>query len=214
MSEEIYLKVRNDITYGNLSPNQRLIEAELAKQYKVSRIPIREALHQLASEGLLTVNGNRKKIIKVSRLSVKEVAEIYDIRILLESYGTKLFSKKATQKDVKYLENLSKKLAKAAKDYNLKKWIYHNTLFHDYLVDNCGNGNLILALDVLKRRIYRYKYMVLTVPGYFESYLKDHEGIIISCKKNNGRLAEKYMKHHLQTIKKALTNFLNILPSA
>ena len=209
---KIYKKIRDDITYGKLTPGQRFTEIELTKKYKVSRSPIREALNQLSGEGLITFNGAKYKKILVTKLSIKEVNEIYNMRLLLESYAASLFAEKATTKDVKYLEELNKNLKKAAKANNLKNWINNNTLFHDYIINRCGNSNLISTLDILKRKTYRYKYLVLTVQGHLENYLKDHEGIITGCKKNNGNLAERHMKNHLKTIHKVLIDYLNVAP--
>ena len=77
---KIYKKIRDDITYGKLTPGQRYTEIELTKVYKVSRSPIREALNHLSTEGLITFDGDKYKKILVTKLSIKEVNEIYQIK--------------------------------------------------------------------------------------------------------------------------------------
>jgi DNA-binding GntR family transcriptional regulator len=67
----IYQSIRDDITYGRLSPGERLLENQLAEQFKASRSPIREALRQLEAEGLITFD--TRKGISISKLSVREV---------------------------------------------------------------------------------------------------------------------------------------------
>src|SRR4030043_2088390 len=100
LREKIYQAVRDDITYGRLSSGERLVESMLVERFRASRSPIREALRQLVSEGLITFE--RNKGITVSKLSTREVDEIYTLRWLLESYAARLTAGKATKKDLKY----------------------------------------------------------------------------------------------------------------
>jgi DNA-binding GntR family transcriptional regulator len=104
LRQKVYYSIREDITLGRLSPGERLIEFELAKRFKASRSPIREAIRQLESEGLIKFNQNRG--ITVSKLSPEEVNEIYNVRWLLESYAARLIAEKATKANVVYLGDL------------------------------------------------------------------------------------------------------------
>ena len=207
LRNKIYEKIRDDITYGRFSPGERLIEERLAKEFNASRSPVREALRQLESEGLITFE--RNKGVTVSKLSIEEVDEIYTLRWLLESYAAHLSAEKATKKDVAYLRGLQERLRVAAKSMDLRDWLHNNMLFHNFLCEHCGNSNLIRVIDNIKRRVYRYQYMAIKIPGQFESSLKHHAGILWACEKNDGEMAEKYMKLHLQTVKDALVNHLN-----
>jgi DNA-binding GntR family transcriptional regulator len=206
LREKIYQNIRDGITYGNLSPGERLLEDKLAERFKVSRSPIREALRQLESEGLIEFE--RNKGITVTKLSIKQVDEIYSLRWLLESYAARLSAEIATKNDVKYLRNLNEKLKKAAQAYDLKRWLENNSLFHNFFAEHSGNNNLTQILDILKRRIYRYR-MVVRVPGHFEDYIRHHEGILRGCEKRDGEMAEKYMKIHLEMVKRVTIDFLN-----
>jgi len=207
LREKIYEKIRDDITYGRFSPGERLVEDRLVQEFKVSRSPIREALRQLESDGLITFARNRG--ITIAKLSIKQVDEIYTLRWLLESYAARLTAEKFAKKDVPYLSDLQENLRTAAKNMHLRNWLHNNTLFHSFLSEHCGNSNLIQVLGNLKRRVYRYHYITVSIPGYFESYLEHHQGILQGCERNDGEMAEKYMKIHLQTIKDVLINHLN-----
>jgi len=206
LREEIYQKIRDDITSGNLLPGERLLEDKLAKRFKVSRSPVREALRNLESEGLIEFE--RNKGITVAKLSIKQVEEIYSLRWLLESYATRLSAEIATRDDVKYLRNLHEKLGKAAKVYDLKGWLENNSLFHNFFAEHSGNNNLAQILDILKRKVYRYR-MVVRVPGHFQDYIGHHEGILRGCEKRDGEMAERYMKIHLEMVKRVTIDFLN-----
>ncbi|HEA65500.1 hypothetical protein LCGC14_2459970 [marine sediment metagenome] len=207
LREKIYQTIRDDITYGKFAPGERLVEDRLVEEFKASRSPIREALRQLESEGLITFE--RNKGITIARLSIKQVDEIYTLRCLLESGAACLTAESITKKDVAHLRDLQEKLRVAVKNMDLRDWLHNNALFHNFLCEHCGNSNLIQVLDNLKRRVYRYHYITVSVPGHFETYLGHHEGMLQACEKNDGEMAEKYMKLHLKTVKDVLINHLN-----
>jgi DNA-binding GntR family transcriptional regulator len=190
-----------------LHPGERLVEAKLVKEFKTSRSPIREALRQLESEGFVTSENHKGH--KVSKLSIKEVDEIYNMRWLLESYAASLTANQATKKDVAVLKKLHEKLKKAAIKHDHEKWLENNSLFHDYLDDHCGNTHLISAIRLLKRRTYRYKYMIVRFSGHYDTAIKHHEKILCACQENDGKKAERYSKLHIKTAKKILINYLN-----
>jgi DNA-binding GntR family transcriptional regulator len=207
LREKIYQKIRDDIMYGRFVPGERLVETRLVKEFNASRTPIREALRQMETEGMITFQRNRG--ITVTKLSTKEVDEIYTLRCLLEGFAARLSAEKCIKKDLVYLSNLQKKLEKAARDFELVDWLENNSLFHNYFLDNCENSNLIQVLDALKRRVYRYQYTGIRIPGHFEAYLAHHRAIIEACESKNGKKAEKYMRIHLEKVRDVLLDYLN-----
>ena len=174
----------------------------MAKEFKASRSPVREALRLLEAEGLITFERNRG--ISVAKLSIKQVDEIYELRCLLESHAARITAEKVTQKGVDRLKNLQVKLRQAAKNLDVEEWLKHNTLYHNFFYENCGNDLLIQTVDNLKRKVHRYHFVTVTVPWHFETYLEHHEGLLQGCEKRDGEMAEKFMRLHLQTIRDAL----------
>lgn len=106
--ERIYKTIKDDIYYGNLSPGERLVESTLIDRFKSSRSPIREALRQMESEGLITCEKN--KGFSVCKLSIQEINEIYDLLWLLESYAARMSAEKVTRKQIEYLCDVRKKI--------------------------------------------------------------------------------------------------------
>ncbi|WP_319406274.1 GntR family transcriptional regulator [uncultured Desulfosarcina sp.] len=202
LRDEIYQKIRGNITHGLLSPGERLIENRLAKEFNASRSPVREALRLLESEGLIKFEQN--KGITVSKLSIKQVEEIYVVRWLLEGHAARITAEKATKNNVAYLKDLQKKLYLAAKNVDVKAWLTSNALFHNFFSQNCGNQKIIQMVDNLKRNVNRYHFVTITVPWHFETYLEQHDKMLTACEQNDGEMAEKYMKLHLQHIKDGL----------
>jgi DNA-binding GntR family transcriptional regulator len=206
LRKHIYETIRDQIIYGKLNPGERLTESSLVATFNSSRSPIREALRQLESEGLIMAE--RNKGITVAKLSLEEAEELYSLRWLLESYAARLTAEKATIEDVKLLKSLQIKLKEAVKKNDLEMWVRNNTLFHDYLEKHCGNSNMIPILKTLKHRMYSYKYTIIRIPGHFEEYIEQHNGILRACSERDGELAEKCMRQHMATIKETIIGYL------
>lgn len=204
--QDIYEKIRDDITFGRLMSGERLTEKKLSDLYKVSRSPIREALRQLESEGLISFE--RNKGIEVAKLSVKQVEEIYDLRELLEGYAVRIAIGKTTKKDIAYLEDLHKKMIKAASSRDTQLWLQNNALFHAFFREKADNENLCQLIVMLRRRIYRYQYMTVSYPRFFENYIEHHTTMIEACKKKDPDLAEKTMKIHLCKVRNVIIESL------
>ena len=119
--EQIYESIRGRIIYGELHPGERIVEADLVREFKSSRSPVREALRLLESEGLISAVERRG--ICVSKLFNKEVEEIYDLRILLESHAARLTAQKAAKETVVRLNGFHRKMIKAAKKADFEGWL-------------------------------------------------------------------------------------------
>ena len=210
LKETIYQKIRDDITYGILSPGERLIESKLGEEFGASRSPVREVLQQLVSEGLAT--SERNKGIIVSRLSIKQVDEIYNLRIVLESFAAGLTAARTREKDIQYLLKLHGALQRTVKEGDLKNWLKNNAKFHDFFAERSGNDALNEILDIIKRRVYRYRYMIVLIPGHFEEYLGQHEALILACREKDSVMAEKRMKQHLEKTRSVLIDYLSTFP--
>jgi DNA-binding GntR family transcriptional regulator len=206
--QNIYERIRDDITYGNLMPGERLTEKKLSDIYGVSRSPIREALRQLESEGLLSFE--RNKGIEVRKLSLKQIEDIYESRALLEGYAVRISAQKMDSKDIANLTDIHKKLIKAAKDQDVQFWIKNNALFHGYFREKAGNETISQLIVMLKRRTYHYQNMSVSYERAFETYLEHHAAILDACKKKDAVRAEQSMILHVQTTKRFVIESLSI----
>jgi DNA-binding GntR family transcriptional regulator len=202
LKDIIYQKTRERIVNGRLLPGERLTEVRLAEEFKTSRSPIREALRTLESEGLITFEKN--KGISIAKLSRKQINEIFALRVLLEGSAARLTAEVMNKNDLALLKSHQKLQKMAAKNLDMSSWFKTNKMFHDFLFLNCGNMLLIQFIMNLKRRIARYNFITINLPWKFKIFLEQHEKIIEGCKLNDGEMAEKYMKIHIDTIKQDL----------
>jgi len=208
--EIIYNKLREDIVYCRVKPGVRLVEEDLTKRFKISKTPLREALSQLHVEGFVEYLPN--KGVRVASLSVKEVYEIYSIRAVLEGYAAGLAAKRAVLADIEKLISFQKELEKHGKNRNFPGWLENNTKFHFYVSEIGGNQNLINAIQQFQRRVFRYGYLAISIPGHVEEYISLHNKIIDALTNKNSNGAEQLMKKHLMEVRDILADFLEKYP--
>ena len=206
--QNIYERIRDDITYGNLMPGERLTEKKLSDIYGVSRSPIREALRQLESEGLLSFE--RNKGIEVRKLSINQIEDIYESRALLEGYAVRISVDKMESKDIMNLSDIHRKLTKAAKDKDIPLWLQNNAQFHGYFREKAGNETISQLIVMLKRRTYHYQNMSVSYERAFETYIEHHAAILDLCKKKEADCAERSMILHVRTTKRFVIESLSI----
>lgn len=136
--QKVHFAVRQAILAGKLKIGQRLAEIPLAKQFKVSRAVIREALQQLARDGL--VEQNAFKGSRVVHLSPAQVDEIVAARLLIEVEMVRKAKERMTQADKAGLISAAKSLQKAVHDPTLFAQL--DLEFHDKIWELAGNETL------------------------------------------------------------------------
>jgi DNA-binding GntR family transcriptional regulator len=102
--EQTYDALRTSILTGDLEPGARLVETQLAEQLQVSRTPIREAIRQLQRDNLVTADANGS--LRVTTISIADVAQLYDCRIALEQLSVEAACQNATALQLRRLEDL------------------------------------------------------------------------------------------------------------
>jgi DNA-binding GntR family transcriptional regulator len=102
--EQTYQALRTSILSGELIPGERLVETQLAEQLQVSRTPIREAIRQLQRDSLVTSDSNGG--LRVTTISITDVAQLYDCRIALEQLSVQSACQNATAEQLQTLEDL------------------------------------------------------------------------------------------------------------
>jgi len=156
-----YDYIRKAILNGEYQPGQPLLEAELAKKTGVSRTPVREALRQLESEGLITLRANIGATVK--SLTLREYREMSEVRQALESAAAGLAALHRTDEDIKAITAPFLKMEAAVKTLAgmdtephtlLREVIREDIRFHLAILNAAGNELMkreILRLHLIKR---------------------------------------------------------------
>ena len=133
--------VRRAILRGDLSGGARLIQADLATTLAVSTTPVREALRDLATEGLITLDRHRGGVVR--ELNWNDMDEIRTIRRQLEPLAVRLVVDHATEDDLRRADEIRVRMSK---EKDLGNWVELNTAFHEVFHDATGSARLAAIL--------------------------------------------------------------------
>lgn len=192
LSERVYEQLRSDIVHGVLRPRQPIIEAEEAHRLQVSRTPIRESLHRLASDGLIVLRNRRWQVYEHSP---SEIRELYEIRACQESFAARLACERA---DENQLQAIGAARVLATRLSDPAERVENNNTFHDVINRTAGNDRLY----VLIQRSRLYHFNVRTAALYTDDELgassAEHNQITDAILRREGDKAEQLVRAHVQ----------------
>jgi GntR family transcriptional regulator, trigonelline degradation regulator len=186
--------LRQAILDRKLAPGQRLIERELVELTGVSRTSIREALRELAAEGLVTTIPNKGTI--VAQVSVEEARQLYQVRAVLEGLAGRLFVENATDAQRRALATSFRAVERAAsKDSSI--WLAAKDKFYDILFEGGGNEALRAISSQLHARINLLRSLSLTRPGRALEAVAELADIVAAVAANDAEAAAKACSRHV-----------------
>lgn len=195
IKQQVYQIIKDDICKGVYEPSQQINEVELSNRLGISRSPIRESLRQLVSDGLCIELPNRGVFVK--EFSIEEINNIYDYRLLLESYAIEHCSNNINEKTVKALESCKNALTEFYNNNDLNSYIDEDTTLHQTIVDLCGNNIIIDAYERVSSMNSQFRIYSLTDQKRFDESIKEHTGIIDNILNGNYKEAIELNKLHL-----------------
>jgi DNA-binding GntR family transcriptional regulator len=195
--------LRDDILRGRRSGGQSLKQDEIAAQFGVSKIPVREALMQLKAEGLVTFYPNRGAF--VSELSAAEADEIYVMRIALEKAVLHRAIPRLTVTDFKRAGEI---LEAIDKEENIARWGELNWEFHATLYSAAGLPRMMETIKTLHTNIARYLVLYLAGMDYQTASQQEHRALLEACRHGDIEQASMILDGHLRAAARQLVAFL------
>lgn len=144
-----HAKLRAMIFSGELQAGQPMRQEEIARQLGVSRLPVREALSRLATEGLVELKPRRGFF--VTTLNADEIEDIFDMRAMLEARAGTLATERRDMADADALDIIVQELDAALDGpIHFETWAELNLRFHTRLYQSCGRKHLCRQIDLLR----------------------------------------------------------------
>ncbi len=194
--EVAYQSLRQLILNGTLAPNQRLFENELAEQMGISRTPVREALRQLETEGLVRLNARRGAV--VAGLSAAEMREEFQIRAALEALAIRLAAAHLTATHVQALAQMLRRMEEALARGDGASFLKHHRAFHMTLFTAAQAPRLCRMLENLLDGGERYRQLELMHRALDADELAHHARLLERLKQGDGeRAAAEYVADFL-----------------
>src|SRR5690242_10296014 len=166
-------QLRTEILHADVAPGSKLAQVALAERFGVSRIPVRDALAILAGEGLVQPLSNATAI--VTRMSIEELQELYDLRLLIEPRTTEIAVPNVGRADIL---NMRKQMAVMAAPTDARMWLAANTEFHAAVYRRASRPRTIELIEQLRRLTDRYVFMHLQEIGAAGHFGSEHEEIL------------------------------------
>ena len=181
----------------------RITESDLVRWFGVSRTPIREALKQLEFEGLVERRQNRG--ISLRRPSLREVAEVYDMRSVLEGFAGRLVVERARDEDIAALAELAKLQADEVRRCRPRRAGRVDQRFHHRIVVLSGNQLLrhLIHISSLQKRTF-LRWHGLPVSAKALDNPNTHELIVEAFQARDADAAERVIRGHVQWAKQHL----------
>lgn len=192
LSHAVAEAVRQEILLGSLPIATRLNQDALAARFGVSRIPVREALHQLEAEGLVELRSHRGAF--VASFSAEEIKALYEIRIALESLAVEFAVTQWSQKD---LEDLNAVLSKMDAETNPAAWLDLNLKFHRALYAPSGRGRLCSLIETLRRHSEPYLRAYVAPMGRIRRAQEEHHQIYRAYRRRSVSAVVSTLRAHL-----------------
>jgi DNA-binding GntR family transcriptional regulator len=203
-SELIAERIRNAIIIGEFESGEPLKQDVLADQYGVSKIPVREALYQLKTEGLVDFLNNRGSV--VSSLSTSEVEEIYTMRIALEQIALKRAIPNLLPAN-KIAAESALKLIDAST--NPLDWATLNWEFHASLYKAANMPKLLETVAMLHNNVSRYLLLYLKRMDFQDTSQAEHWALLEVCNAGHIQQASDILRQHLNDALEQTLHFMN-----
>lgn len=190
----VYERLHGAIVRGDLRPNERLVEADLASRLGVSRTPIRECLQRLAVEGLVA---NRRRGWTVLEHSPEDIREIYDLRAALEGYAARLAAERVSPGQAEAIAALAAIDPSTYAEPPRTGFVEYNQQFHDMVVDAAGNSRLVETIR--RTREYYFNYRIAAVYGVADvaAAIDGHTAIASAIGRRDAGKAERLTREHV-----------------
>ena len=197
--------LRGEILNGLHPANTHLRQEEVAKRLNVSTTPVREAFRDLRAEGLVLIDPNKGVLTR--GLTVADVTEIYDLRMILESRLAKLACLHTTAADLALARTCHDKMCAVN---STEEWALVNESFHEQLVKNQASTRLYDMTEALARAAYPYVNLSMRVDrDLMESNNREHAGLLAAYEARDAQAVHDQTRDHLANTKAAVVKYVD-----
>lgn len=202
LRDVVFNTLRQAILIGELKPGERLMEIHLADRLGVSRTPIREAIHKLEREGLVTIMPRRGA--EVAQITEKSMNDVLEVRRALDALCVELACDRITEEGLDHLRAACDNFEQCVKTKDSKKIAQADVALHDIIVQATGNQRLIQLVNNLSEQMYRYRFEYIKDSSQHKTLVEEHRIIYQSIVQKDKETAAEAARTHIDNQKKAI----------
>lgn len=211
MTDAVYASLRDAILSRRLAPGQRIHVDELRLQLGVSRTPLKDALNRLALQGLVRVAPRYGTF--VSELRAEDMAEISDVRVVLELHAVERGVPKATDQQIArmrmHLEAMERTVTPADNVSDHLSFVAADRGFHQVIVEAAGNQKLLELYEALNVHIQVARVYYMATDKRARQVCREHENILAAYTKRDVTATQDALRRHLDTARHAVLERLD-----
>lgn len=193
--QDAYQRIVGEIRTGSLRPGDRLTETELAARLGISRTPVREAIRQLETDGLVVHTPRLGATVR--RLGHAEISELYDMRSVLEGAAAQFAARAASDVELNELDAIHEAMRTTTDIYAL------NQQFHAALLDSARNRFLIKAVGAINKTLLILGPSTMEDLARADTAYSEHTAILAALRARNPDDAGSAMRAHIEAAHQA-----------
>ena len=193
LGSQMYDLLRDRILSGEIPGGAHIAQSTLSEEMGISRIPIRDALQRLESDGLVT--GDEIGRYTVVPFTAEDAEEIYAIRRKLEPFAVEMAARRLSDEVLATLKALHAELTQAARDRDLKRYTELNVQFHTAIYEASGMRRLVRIIRGLWRGVPQLTPIVLE--GRITRSQREHDEILKRLVERDGPGAAAALERHI-----------------
>jgi GntR family transcriptional regulator, rspAB operon transcriptional repressor len=193
LTDRMFRLLRNEIITGGLKAGEPFNEGAMAKRFKASRTPIREACNRLRNAGLLIATPNKGYM--VAPITVKDVLNVYQLRLVVEPVCAEHAARNLSGEEVDKLDRLLEPERKHPENEPHLALIELNKAFHLLLAQTTNNDRIVYLIDSLLLAAARMDYAFMDL---YPASWTGHAEIMVALRAHSAADARQAMYHHIQ----------------
>lgn len=198
----VYRNLREAIVDSRFQPNERLVEADLARRFGAGRTAIRAALVRLDQEGLVERQPNRGARVRL--VSDREALEIEEVRVALEQMLARHAATRITRSHVADLRRILADMTARVEAGDPLGYSELNARFHEMIWAIADQGVAATLVANLKSQSIRFQYRTILQPGRPDRSLREHRLIVEALASGDPGASETAMREHLSRVVETL----------
>ena len=198
--------LENEIISGDLQPGDRLDEPQLTRRFGASRTPVREALVELASIGLVEMPPHRSAI--VAEVSVHQVIQMYEVLAELEGLCARLAARRMTEDERQYFQAIHMEIGELIENGDRNAFPSLNKEFHDLIHLGAHNEILQSQIDGLNKRLAPYRRIFHDEPHDLSIPYAEHQNVVTAILSRDEDRADQIFKDHTALRGDSITDFI------
>jgi len=196
VSDKVYRWIKNAIINGDLKPGERIIQENLTKYLNVSRTPIRDALQRLSAEKLVILTPFHGA--EVFALSKKCLDEIYEVRLIMETYAVQKACDLITEEDIAELHSINEQISKSKS--SIASCMDLDRRFHSLICMIAGSDYVMEVLTAVWDKSDPYKSIFYTLPGSINRAVDEHQAMLTNLRSGDKNALAESVRIHLHDV--------------